>query len=108
VIDEKEEFQVIGKTFKGLTDQEFENITEELLKLKINDNQYTVFVKPQIVVEVAFNEIQKSPQYKSGYALRFARIKRIRYDKSPYEATSINEIKYLYKIQFEKKGKLEI
>ncbi|MFX1449363.1 MAG: ATP-dependent DNA ligase [Promethearchaeota archaeon] len=108
VIDENKEFQVIGKTFKGLTDLEFEEITKQLLNLKLDENEYTVFVKPQIVVEVAFNEIQKSPQYKSGYALRFARIKRIRYDKSPYDATDLTEIKYLYKKQFEKKGKLEI
>ncbi|MFX0140859.1 MAG: ATP-dependent DNA ligase [Candidatus Hodarchaeota archaeon] len=108
VIDENEEFQIIGKTFKGLTDKEFENLTKELLNLKIDDNKYTVFVKPQIVVEVAFNEIQKSPQYKSGYALRFARIKKIRFDKNAYESTTLNEIKFLYKKQFEKKGKLEI
>ncbi len=108
VIDENEEFQVIGKTFKGFKDVEFENITKELLKIKINENKFTVFVEPKIVVEVAFNEIQKSPQYKSGYALRFARIKRIRNDKSPYDATNINEIKFIYKKQFEKKGKLEI
>jgi len=106
VIDEQDNFRVIGKTFKGLTDQEFKQMTEELLRLKINENDYTVFVVPKIVVEIAFNEIQKSPQYESGYALRFARIKKIRFDKNPNEITRLNEIKYLYTKQFEKKGRI--
>jgi len=108
VLDDQGDFQVIGKTFKGFTDEEFEKVTKELLNLKINENKYTVFVKPQLVVEVVFNEIQKSPQYKSGFALRFARIKKIREDKDPGEVTVLNEIKFLYKNQFEKKAKLEI
>lgn len=106
VLDNKGEFQVIGKTFKGLTDEEFEQMTLDLLELKVDENRYSVFVKPMIVVEVAFNEIQKSPKYESGYALRFARIKRIRFDKNPDEATKLSEVAHLYEKQFDKKGKI--
>jgi len=97
-------FDVVGKTFKGLTDEEFEWITKRLLRLKLSDDGYTVRVKPEIVVEVAYNEIQKSPKYSSGYALRFARIVRIRDDKRPEEADSIQRIKKLYARQFERKA----
>ncbi len=60
---------------------------------------------PEIVVEVAYNEIQRSPTYKSGFALRFARITRIREDKSPMDADTIDRIKEAYEKQFERKGK---
>mgnify|MGYP000666250473 CR=1 FL=1 len=96
-------FEVVGKTFKGLTDEEFEWMTKKLLQLKIDDDGYTVRVKPRIVVEVAYNEIQRSPKYRSGYALRFARIVRIREDKRPEEADTIQKIQELYLKQFERK-----
>jgi DNA ligase-1 len=99
---------VIGKTFKGLTDTQFEEITKKLLDIKIDEGPYTVYVEPDIVVEVAFNEIQKSPTYESGYALRFARIKRIRYDKSVKEADTLQKVEKLYEKQFRYKAKLEI
>ncbi len=104
--DEKTgKFYVIGKTFKGLTDEEFEEITQRLLKLKIGEKGRTVYVKPEIVVEVSFDEIQKSPKYESGYALRFARIIKIRYDKSPEEADTLNTVRELYEKQFKVKAK---
>ena len=99
-------FEVVGKTFKGLTDEEFELMTKKLLQLKLSDDGYTVRVKPEIVVEVAYNEIQRSPKYRSGYALRFARITRIRSDKSPREADTIDKIRELYLKQFRRKGSL--
>ena len=99
-------FEVVGKTFKGLTDEEFELMTKRLLQLKLSDDGYTVRVKPEIVVEVAYNEIQRSPKYRSGYALRFARITRIRLDKSPREADTIDKIRELYLKQFKRKGSL--
>ncbi len=71
----------VGKTFKGFTDAEFKAVTERLLALKIRETRGTVWVKPEIVVEVAFNNVQSSPQYKSGVVLRFARILRLRDDK---------------------------
>ncbi len=104
--DEKTgEFLVVGKTFKGLTDEEFTEMTKRLQGIKISESEYTVYVKPSIVVEVAYNEIQKSPHYKSGFALRFARITRIREDKSPREADTITRIRQLYEKQFQHKAK---
>mgnify|MGYP001772593460 CR=1 FL=1 len=97
-------FEIIGKTFKGLTDEEFEWITKKLQELRISDDGYTVKVKPEIVVEVAYNEIQKSRKYSSGLALRFARITRIRLDKKPEEADTIQEVQRRYLKQFEKKS----
>jgi DNA ligase-1 len=63
-------------------------------------------VKPELVVEVAFNEIQKSPHYKSGYALRFARITRIRTDKDAKDADTLARVTELYEHQFEYKDRL--
>jgi DNA ligase-1 len=100
-------FQMIGKTFKGLTDDEFKWMTSKLQELKTKETRYTVMVKPEIVVEVAYNEIQRSPRYESGYALRFARIKRIREDKSPTDIDTYSTLEELYQKQFEKKGVLE-
>jgi len=100
----KGDYAVVGKTFKGLTDEEFQYMTRRLKNLMIKDEGYRVWVKPEIVVEVDFNEIQRSPKYKSGIALRLARITRIREDKSPEEATTIEELYEIYKKQFEKKG----
>jgi DNA ligase-1 len=66
---------------------------------------YTVSVRPEIVVEVAYNEIQKSPQYQSGFALRFARITRIREDKSVEQIDTIERIRELYEKQFGHKAR---
>jgi DNA ligase-1 len=93
-------FAPVGKTFKGLTDKEFTEMTAKLQDLKLADDGYTVAVRPEIVVEVAYNEIQRSPQYSSGFALRFARIARIREDKVPGEITTLAELQSLYERQF--------
>jgi DNA ligase-1 len=101
-----EEYLIVGKTFKGLTDEEFEWMTQYLLNTMESESKYTVKVHPRLVVEVAFNEIQKSPHYKSGFALRFARILKIREDKSPLEADTLNTVHKLYEQQFKFKDKL--
>jgi len=101
---ERGEFLVIGKTFKGLTDKEIIEMTKRLKQLTIKEEHRRVKVTPRIVVEVAYNEIQKSPKYKCGMALRFARITRIREDKSPEEADTIQRIRKIYEKQFEKKA----
>ncbi len=107
VLDEASgEFTVVGKTFKGLTDEEFKEMTKRLLQLKVAEEDYRVIVKPSIVVEVAYSEIQKSPKYKSGLALRFARITRIRHDKSPYEVTTLSELRRRYEEQFKHKQRM--
>ncbi len=99
------ELQIIGKTFKGFTDEEFEDTTQRLKQLKTREEGRTVRAKPEIVVETVFDEIQKSPKYKAGYALRFARIKRIRDDKDVEEIDSIEKVKQLYEKQFKTKAK---
>ncbi len=78
-----------------MTDAEFKSLTERLLALKIKETRGTVWVKPEVVVEVAFNNVQTSPQYKSGVALRFARVIRFRDDKSPSEADTIATLRAL-------------
>jgi DNA ligase-1 len=97
----------VGKTFKGLTDREFTEMTARLQALALADDGYTVRVRPEVMVEVAYNEIQKSPTYPSGFALRFARITRIREDKSPAQATTLDELRGLYDRQFATKGRTE-
>lgn len=103
---ETDEFRMIGKTYKGLTDREFEWMTARLQELKRKETSHTVHVRPEIVVEIAYNEIQKSSKYESGFALRFARIKRIREDKSAQEVDTFAMVEELYQKQFEKKGVL--
>ncbi|MFQ6067958.1 MAG: ATP-dependent DNA ligase [Candidatus Bathyarchaeia archaeon] len=95
----------VGKTFKGLTDAEIIEMTRRLKKLAIKKAGHRVIVKPKIVVEVAYNEIQKSPKYKCGMALRFARITRIRDDKSLEEVDTLQKVKEIYERQFEKKAR---
>jgi DNA ligase-1 len=102
------ELKIIGKTFKGLTDEEFRWITEKLQAIKIRESPGTVHVRPELVVEVAFNEIQSSPHYKSGFALRFARITKIRDDKDPEEADSLETVRELYERQFRYKAKADL
>ena len=85
-------FAMLGKTFKGLTDEMLRWQTAELLKLEIARDHYTVYVEPKIVVEIAFNEIQVSPRYKSGLALRFARVKRYRTDKSAADSDTFQTV----------------
>jgi DNA ligase-1 len=100
-----EGFVEVGKTFKGLTDREFAAMTERLRAGALADDGYTVRVRPEVVVEVEYNEIQKSPTYPSGLALRFARIARIRDDKAPGQATTLQDLRQLYERQFGRKGR---
>ncbi len=89
------EFLEVGKTFKGLTDEEFKGLTEQLLGLRLRETRGTVWVKPQIVVEVAFNNIQRSPVYRSGMALRHARIVAMRPDKPVEEIETVQTLREL-------------
>jgi DNA ligase-1 len=99
------EFQPVGKTFKGLIDAEIIGITKRLKELIVETEPRRVVVLPKIVVEVAYNEIQRSPTYECKMALRFARITRIRDDKSPSEASTIQQVREIYERQFQKKGR---
>ena len=86
------QFIEVGKTFKGLTDADFEEMTRRLQALKVGERGGTVFVRPEIVVEVAYSDIQRSPRYAAGMALRFARILHVRIDKSAEEADTIDTL----------------
>jgi DNA ligase-1 len=101
-------FQVIGKTFKGLTDAEFVEMTERLLSIERSRSGGTVSVEPQVVVEVLFNEIQDSSRYPSGFALRFARVARIREDKSADQVDTLQTLRELYEAQFRYKGRPQV
>ena len=92
---ETEGFLEVGKTFKGLTDDEFKGLTDRLLSLKLRETRGTVWVRPQVVVEVAFNNIQRSPVYKSGVALRHARIIAFRPDKPVEEIETVQTLRAL-------------
>jgi len=102
------EFLTVGKTFKGLTDAEIVEMTKRLKELAVKEEPRRVLVVPKIVVEVAYNEIQKSPKYKCGMALRFARITRIRDDKTPEEADTIQRVREIYASQFSQKGNIRL
>jgi len=101
-----EKWQMIGKTFKGLTDAERLRLMQQLLAVKVSEEPGVVHVKPELVVEVAYNDVQKSPTYSSGFALRFARVTRIRSDKGPQDADTYQRLKALYEKQFERKGRV--
>jgi DNA ligase-1 len=90
-------FVMLGKTFKGLTDEMLAWQTKRLLELEIARDSYVVYVRPELVVEIAFNEIQESPQYPGRLALRFARVKRYRQDKSAAEADTFATIQEIYR-----------
>lgn len=98
------EYVTVGKTFKGLTDAEFKEITRRLKELAVSEKSRRVSVVPVVVVEVAYNEIQTSPKYECGMALRFARIVRVRYDKSPDEADTIQSVREIYERQLRLRG----
>jgi len=90
---------MLGKTFKGMTDALLEWQTRELLAREIRRDSYTVWVEPELVVEIAFNDLQESPQYPGGLALRFARVKGYRGDKGAAEADTIETVRALYAAQ---------
>jgi len=92
-------FVMLGKTFKGLTDAMLEWQTKAFLERETARDQYTVYVRPEIVAEIAFDELQASPQYPGGLALRFARVKRYRPDKRAADAETIDAVRALYAAQ---------
>src|SRR5262249_17554228 len=89
-------FVMLGKTFKGLTDEMLAWQTKKFLELEIARDAYTVYLRPEVVAEIAFNEIQASSQYPGGLTLRFARVKRYRGDKTAAEADTLATIQSMY------------
>jgi len=88
-------YAMLGKTFKGLTDEMLAWQTEQLLAIEVSRDSWTVYVEPKLVAEIAFNDIQVSPRYPSGMALRFARVRRYRPDKSAAEADTLEAVRRL-------------
>jgi len=89
-------FVMLGKTFKGMTDEMLARQTERFLELEANRDAYTVYVRPELVVEVAFDGVQDSPRYPGGLALRFARVKGYRPDKRPEDADTIETVRAIH------------
>lgn len=88
-------FVMLGKTFKGMTDEMLAWQTQQLLKLEIGRDAGTVYVEPKMVVEIAFSDLQISVRYTSGLALRFARVKRYRHDKSAADVDTFKTVRKL-------------
>ena len=90
------QFVMLGKTFKGMTDAMLEWQTVELLKREVARDEWTVRVHPELVVEIAFNDLQTSTRYPGGLALRFARVKTYRPDKKPEEADTMDAVRAIH------------
>jgi DNA ligase-1 len=90
---------MLGKTFKGLTDEILEWQTHELLAREVARDAYTVYVRPELVIEIAFSDLQASARYPGGLALRFARVRAYRSDKRVEEADTIETVRALYAAQ---------
>jgi DNA ligase-1 len=89
-------FVMLGKTFKGMTDELLTWQTAALLERETGREGHVVFVRPELVVEVAFNDLQESRQYPGGLALRFARVKGYRPDKSAADADTLATVQQIY------------
>ena len=96
---ESGQFVMLGKTFKGLTDAMLEWQTEKLSALQVSTDGWTVHVRPELVAEIAFADVQESPRYPAGLALRFARVKRYRADKTAAEADTIQAVRAIFERQ---------
>ncbi len=101
VRDEKNnnKLRVIGKAYSGLTDEEIDDMTNRLKSLMVKDEAYKIIVKPEIVLEIAFDSIQKSDRHDSSFALRFPRIKNIRNDKTVADIDTLEKVEQIYKKQ---------
>jgi DNA ligase-1 len=93
------EYIMLGKTFKGLTDAMLEWQTKEFLARETHRDQWTVYVRPELVVEIAFSDLQASPRYPGGLALRLARVKRYRDDKPLKEADTMESVRKIFAAQ---------
>lgn len=93
------EYVMLGKTFKGLTDAMLERQTRELLARETHRDRWTVYVRAELVVEVAFSDLQASSRYPGGLALRLARVKRYRDDKEAADADDMEAVRRIYAAQ---------
>ena len=95
----KSKLRTIGKAYSGLTDNEILQITKRLKSIMIKDEGTRIIVKPEVVLEIAFDSIQKSNRHDSGFALRFPRIKNIREDKNVSDIDSLEKVREIYERQ---------
>jgi len=96
---ESGQFVMLGKTFKGLTDDTLRWQTGKLLSLETHRDEWTVHVRPELVLEIAFSDVQESPRYPAGLALRFARVKRYREEKPAREADTLETVRDIFERQ---------
>jgi len=97
--EETGDFVMLGKTFKGMTDETLRWQTETFPPLATRVEGHVMYLRPAVVAQIAFNEIQVSRRYPAGMALRFARLKRYRPDKTPGEADTIETVRRLFAVQ---------
>jgi len=94
--EETGEFVMLGKTFKGLTDELLRWQTERFQELAVRRDDWVVYLRPEVVVEIAFDGVQTSPRYPAGMALRFARVIRYREDKKPSEVDTVQAVRAIH------------
>jgi DNA ligase-1 len=94
--EETGEFVMLGKTFKGLTDELLRWQTEKFQEIEASRDDYTVYLRPEIVVEIAFDGVQTSTRYPGGMALRFARVVRYREDKTPAQVDTVQAVRAIH------------
>ena len=93
------QLRIIGKAYSGLTDKEINTITKQLRSIMIKDDGYRIIVKPELILEISFDSIQKSDRHDSGFALRFPRIKNIRNDKNVTDIDTLQKVRRIYENQ---------
>jgi DNA ligase 1 len=93
------QLRIIGKAYSGLTDKEINMITKKLRSIMIKDDGYGIVVKPEVILEISFDSIQKSDRHDSGFALRFPRIKNIRSDKNVADIDTLQKVRRIYENQ---------
>ena len=96
---QSQQYVMLGKTFKGLTDAMLDWQTREFLAREIRRDDMTVYVRPDIVAEIAFSDLQSSPRYEGGLALRLARVKRYRPDKKVEDADTMDSVRKIFAAQ---------
>jgi DNA ligase-1 len=103
--DESGGFVMLGKTFKGMTDEMLAWQTRKLESLEVSREGHVVHVRPELVVEIAFGDVQESPRYEGGMALRFARVKRYREDKTPADADTVETVRAILEGRRRREGR---
>ena len=105
--DQSNSLRIIGKAYSGLSNSEIDFMTDKLKSLVVKDEGSRLLVRPEIVLEVSFDTIQKSDRHDSGYALRFPRIKNIRYDKGVNDIDTLDKVQNIYRNQFHMRNKVD-